>query len=86
MKFRELIEGFKRDQDLLTRLRKEFWAPYAKRTGETFAIKNIKDGVEVINATEQFDDELYQFLEDNDIEVSVSSLKNGKLTIKTYEE
>jgi len=82
-----LVEGFKRDQTLLTRLRKEFWQPFSKANKDiTFIVKNIKDGVEIVsNNIEAFNDALFTFVEDNDIEVSITSPKNNKITIKTYD-
>jgi len=80
-------EGFKKDIKLITRLRKEFWEPFARQNKDvTFKVKNIDDGVEIIsNNIDKFDDALGDFLDDNeDIEISTTTPRNGRMTIKTY--
>jgi len=72
--------GFKKDIKLITTLRKDFF----EKQKEWYKLVNIDDGIEVHVKGNKIEDTLFDFLEDNDIEVSVSSTKGNKFTIKTY--
>ena len=76
-----IIENtFKKDTKLITKLRKEFF----EKQKEWYKLVNIDDGIEVHVKNNKLQDALDDFLDNENIDVSVSSVKNNKFMIKTY--
>lgn len=86
---KRIVEQFAQDTKLITKLRKDFIDSYIKTAtlNKSPKFSLIKYGIEIdfFNSlfAQDFEDEWYEYLEDNDIEVSWFR-KGSVISIKTY--
>ena len=89
MTFRGLLEGFKMDTKLLKSLRKDFIDDFLNTNNIKVQWTLLTDGLEMrfrdTKDVEKFEDAFYEYLEDNDIEVSWSNKGPKVIRIQTYD-